>query len=319
MTDAVTLIGLQASQLRHELDAARAHAERLESIVESLVGVHRCSSCGDAYEYSVNVTLWRQLDGKWQHHCPETDPQAGYFDAPLFPGTLSRDLAAAISEIAWLQAACDQKGDTIADMAKANARLAERLDGTHTALIAVANSAKGLEKDADRYRIARDAALQARDDIYAAVGGQHGGLPRRLLAGAGRRLREGAVADLRGALAAAQENVGKVTATKDAAYHERDQVVAALAALASTSGWPVWLATHVGPWEDDWRNIVFIGTPYGQVSWHYHDSERDLFSMHKTDESKSWDGHSTAEKYERLSRLGDFARRAAAAQEPTSR
>lgn len=116
---------------------------------------------------------------------------------------------------------------------------------------------------------------------------------------------------LRAALAAEREAKESATATKDAAYHERDQVVAALAALASISGWPVWLAKHVGPWEDDWRNIVFIGTPHGQVSWHYHDSERDLFSAHRSDDSTPWDGHSTDEKYARLSRLNDDARRAA--------
>ena len=89
---------------------------------------------------------------------------------------------------------------------------------------------------------------------------------------------------------------------KDAAYSERDKVVAAFAACAAGLGWPVYLGTHVGEWEDDWRNIVFVDTPYGQVSWHYHDSERNLFSMHGG-ASKPWDGHSTPEKYEPLWRL----------------
>lgn len=86
---------------------------------------------------------------------------------------------------------------------------------------------------------------------------------------------------------------------KDEAYSERDRVVAALCATAVALGWPVFLGTHVGEWEDDWRNIIYIETPYGQVSWHYHDSERNLFWMH-TMEGKPWDGHSTDKKYERL-------------------
>ena len=90
---------------------------------------------------------------------------------------------------------------------------------------------------------------------------------------------------------------------KDGAYSERDKCVAMLATLAHALGWTVYLGTHVGEWEDDWRNIVFIDTPAGQVSWHYHDSERPWFAwigLVQPREPKAWDGHSTPQKYERL-------------------
>ena len=37
-----------------------------------------------------------------------------------------------------------------------------------------------------------------------------------------------------------------------------------------------------------------------QVSWHIHDSEREMFS-HLEVKDNNWDGHSTEEKYRRLS------------------
>lgn len=98
--------------------------------------------------------------------------------------------------------------------------------------------------------------------------------------------------------------LAEVRAAKDAAYAERDKCVAGFATLAKALGWPVWLATHVGAWEEDWRNIVCVQTPYGQVSWHYHDSERPWFSSVAFDSPPcAWDGHSTPLKYERLAGL----------------
>lgn len=86
-----------------------------------------------------------------------------------------------------------------------------------------------------------------------------------------------------------------LTAEKAAVYRERDQIVAVLSKL-----WPSHLAKHLGEWEDDWRNIVCIHSPVGQVSWHIHDSEMSLFN-HLEITLSDWDGHTTPEKYERLS------------------
>lgn len=112
-----------------------------------------------------------------------------------------------------------------------------------------------------------------------------------------------AARDSRGDIAGLARAYLLATADKDGAYRERDQCVAAIAVLALLHGWRAWLGRHVGgEWEDDWRNIVFVELPTGQVSWHVHDSELPLFSfLQSTDEP--WDGHDTPEKYRRLAGL----------------
>jgi hypothetical protein len=84
----------------------------------------------------------------------------------------------------------------------------------------------------------------------------------------------------------------------DGAYRERNQLVALLAAL-----FPAGIAkTRIEGWDPEWENCVFIELPTGQVSWHYHDREADLFA-HLPAYTKPWDGHTTAEKYARVRRL----------------
>lgn len=84
---------------------------------------------------------------------------------------------------------------------------------------------------------------------------------------------------------------------KDAAYRERDQLIAALSKV-----FPSHLARHEGPWEEDWRNIVCVHLPTGQATWHVHDGEMPLFA-HLPEGLNHWDGHTTEEKYERLRAL----------------
>jgi hypothetical protein len=87
---------------------------------------------------------------------------------------------------------------------------------------------------------------------------------------------------------------------KDAAYLERNQLVAALARL-----YPAGIGkTDIPGWSPDWHNCVYIETPIGQLSWHYHDSHAHLFSGLPAYWGK-WDGHTTEEKYRRLSNLGN--------------
>ncbi len=90
-------------------------------------------------------------------------------------------------------------------------------------------------------------------------------------------------------------------AEKDGAYRERNALVAALSKL-----FPAWLERHPHEdteWEDDWRWIVFISLPTGQVSWHIHDSELSSFRHLWARREGSWDGHTTEEKYRRLAAL----------------
>jgi hypothetical protein len=83
---------------------------------------------------------------------------------------------------------------------------------------------------------------------------------------------------------------------KNAAYQERDQLVALLAAL-----YPSWLGRDLSAGEG-WGNVVYVDLPTGQVSWHVHDSEMPLF-RHVSPLGGTWDGHSTDEKYARVQAL----------------
>jgi hypothetical protein len=106
------------------------------------------------------------------------------------------------------------------------------------------------------------------------------------------------------ALAAAQAEQAKpdalaeLEARKDAAYLERNQVVAALA-----KAFPSGVArTAIEGWSEDWHGCVYIDLPTGQASWHFHDSQAHLFDGLPPYTGK-WDGHDTPEKYRRLAAL----------------
>lgn len=85
---------------------------------------------------------------------------------------------------------------------------------------------------------------------------------------------------------------------KDGAYEERNRVVAALARI-----FPSGLArTNIEGWDEEWHGCVYIDSPVGQLSWHYHDSQAYLFEGLPPYEGQ-WDGHTTEEKYQRLAIL----------------
>lgn len=84
----------------------------------------------------------------------------------------------------------------------------------------------------------------------------------------------------------------------DRAYEERNRLVAFLARLYPSGR----ARTAILGWDPEWHNCVYVDTPLGQMSWHYHDRDAWLFEGLPAYEGK-WDGHSTEEKYERLVRL----------------
>ena len=84
-------------------------------------------------------------------------------------------------------------------------------------------------------------------------------------------------------------------ASKDAAYEERNRVVALLAAAFPS----VRARTAIEGWSEDWHGCIYITLPTGQASWHYHDSHANLFA-HVPEGAAIWDGHTTPEKYERV-------------------
>lgn len=97
-----------------------------------------------------------------------------------------------------------------------------------------------------------------------------------------------------------ENEIELLRAQKDAAYLERNQVVAAFAKMADAMGWRVVLArTVIEGWSEDWCGCIFIETPAGQLSWHFHDSQAYLFDGLPNGTAK-WDGHDTPEKYRRL-------------------
>lgn len=92
--------------------------------------------------------------------------------------------------------------------------------------------------------------------------------------------------------------LAEMTARKDAAYLERNQVVAALAKCFPSGV----VRTAIEGWSEDWHGCVYIDLPTGQVSWHFHDSQAHLFAD-LPPYFGTWDGHDTPEKYRRLALL----------------
>jgi hypothetical protein len=90
----------------------------------------------------------------------------------------------------------------------------------------------------------------------------------------------------------------RLMAEKDNAYAERNRVVAVLARLFPSGI----KRTAIEGWDPEWNGCVFIDLPTGQASWHYHDSQADLFASLPPYEGK-WDGHTTDQKYSDLARF----------------
>jgi len=89
---------------------------------------------------------------------------------------------------------------------------------------------------------------------------------------------------------------GILTDPKDQAYWERNQLVAHLSKL-----YPAHL--YIDPREtDEWKTCVCIHSPTGQLTWHVPAKELEHFK-HLIVEPNHWDGHTTEEKYQRLSRI----------------
>ena len=89
-------------------------------------------------------------------------------------------------------------------------------------------------------------------------------------------------------------------ASKDAAYEERNRVVALLAAVFPS----VRARTAIEGWSEEWHGCIYITLPTGQASWHYHNRHAHLFA-HVPEGAATWDGHTTPEKYERVAAACD--------------
>lgn len=94
-------------------------------------------------------------------------------------------------------------------------------------------------------------------------------------------------------------------AALDAVYDERDKLVYLLVCLASRQGWRVGVADahDAATCEPEWRKVVYIDLPTGQVSWHVHESKMRWYCV-APEYPDPWDRHTTEEKYARLMRAG---------------
>jgi hypothetical protein len=91
---------------------------------------------------------------------------------------------------------------------------------------------------------------------------------------------------------AAEARLAELEAAKDGAYLERNKLVLLLASMFPSGI----KRTAIPGWSDDWHGCVYIDFPWGQASWHYHDSQAYLFA-HLSPYLGEWDGHSTETKY----------------------
>ena len=97
--------------------------------------------------------------------------------------------------------------------------------------------------------------------------------------------------------------IEKLEAVRDGAYTERNRLVAFLSNIYPSGV----KKTAIPGWDEAWHNCVYIDLPVGQASWHYHNDEAHLFA-HLPPYESEWDGHTTEEKYERISLAANHAK-----------
>ena len=101
----------------------------------------------------------------------------------------------------------------------------------------------------------------------------------------------------------AADHIEKLESVRDGAYTERNRLVAFLSNIYPSGV----KKTAIPGWDEAWHNCVYIDLPVGQASWHYHNDEAHLFA-HLPPYESEWDGHTTEEKYERISLASSHAK-----------
>jgi hypothetical protein len=99
-------------------------------------------------------------------------------------------------------------------------------------------------------------------------------------------------------LATAQDALRATEAERDSVYRERAQLLAWLAALH-----PAVITPAADVNEPDWQ-ILYLTAGGRQMSWHISPSDAELFKrvphVPADDPRAQWDGHTTAQKYDRI-------------------
>lgn len=86
----------------------------------------------------------------------------------------------------------------------------------------------------------------------------------------------------------------------DAAYRERNKLAALCAKAAIAMGYDAWRGKDEESTGPEWDNVLFFGTPQGQVSFHFSTTDFSLIADFELDQKKKWDGHDTQEKWRRV-------------------
>lgn len=94
---------------------------------------------------------------------------------------------------------------------------------------------------------------------------------------------------------ALQAEKAEIQRDKDEAYRQRNHLVASLAKLFPSGT----RKTNIPGWDNEWHGCCFIDLPGGQISYHYHDSQADLFKD-LPEYTKEWDGHDKEVVHKRL-------------------
>ena len=102
----------------------------------------------------------------------------------------------------------------------------------------------------------------------------------------------GGATALAGDVARLTAEVDDLYRRKDDAYLERNRLVALLAGFYPSGT----KRTAIEGWDEEWHGCVYIDFPWGQASWHYHDSHAYLFD-HLPPYAGEWNGHTTDQKY----------------------
>lgn len=96
-------------------------------------------------------------------------------------------------------------------------------------------------------------------------------------------------------------NSGAAEAVTMSVYRERAHLVAFLTTLYPSVG------AYNDPEEPEFC-VVYVETPAGQMRWHIHPDDMDLFDGICIVDDHRWDEHSTVEKYRKLHNLTQLRR-----------
>lgn len=104
----------------------------------------------------------------------------------------------------------------------------------------------------------------------------------------------------------AQKQVTELRQLLNVVYAERNALVCALSKIFPASVERHEVKEGEEPWDPAWMWVVVIDLPTGQASWHIHEKELEGFEHLAREVGRKWDGHTTVEKYNRLSDLKPF-------------